>query len=558
MLGMAWAYAELGWGGYWAWDPVENAACMPLLTGTAFIHSVMIQERRGMLKMWNAWLVALTFILTIFGTFLTRSGVVSSVHSFGASTLGTYFLVFLVICIAFSVWVITSRRSLLQSEHRLDSIWSREASFIINNIILVGAAFSILWGTTYPIISEALTDVKAAVGAPFFNRVNVPIAIVLILLTGIGPLIAWRKASLEQLRRSFLTPAIVGLITMAVLAALGVTKTYALLVFGLSMFVLAGIVEEFYRGIRARRNKHGENVVQAMGGLILKNPRRYGGYLVHIGVLLFFVGIAASSAYQLEREGLLVKGETMEIGPYHLRLENVEPVEIPQAKGIAVTMTAFEGDKVVATLRPEKLIYRTGIKEEEQPTTNVAIRSNWKDDLYILPSAYYPDQGKVHIRAYVNPMVSLDLGRRWRGPVGRGPRPRSREPSPGIPPARPVRRRLGLEARRGGPSAPWRRRPSDDRRARIRIRPRRSRRPTPGRPALGTGGARGADSGRHSGFRRRPPDSRARAACRGPGRRHRDHLLLRVRATDGGRLQVRRGRHAPGGYLGEAPGRSDL
>ena len=406
MLGMAWAYMELGWGGYWAWDPVENAACMPLLTGTAFLHSVMIQERRGMLKMWNAVLVAITFILTIFGTFLTRSGVVSSVHSFGASTLGSYFLVFLTVCIVASIATIVWRKGLLRSEHQLDSIWSREAAFIVNNIILVGAAFSILWGTLYPVVSEAVAGTKASVGAPFFNRVNIPIAVVLLLLTGIGPLIAWRKASLEQLRKSFLVPLLVGGVLAALLAMMGFRHTYALLVFGLSMFVLATIVEEFVRGIRARRGKYGESIAQALGMLVLRNPRRYGGYLVHLGVLLFFVGIAASSAYKIESEALLLPGQEMTAGPYTLRLDKVDPVNIPRASGIAVTMTASRDGKPVATLRPERLVYRTGIREDEQPTTNVAIRSNLVDDLYLVPAAYFPDSGKTHLRAFVNPMVS--------------------------------------------------------------------------------------------------------------------------------------------------------
>ena len=406
MLGMAWAYMELGWGGYWAWDPVENAACMPLLTGTAFLHSVMIQERRGMLKMWNAALVAITFLLTIFGTFLTRSGVVSSVHSFGASTLGTYFLIFLVLCIAFCIVTIGANRSLLRSDYQLDSIWSREAAFIVNNIILVGAAFSILWGTTYPVISEAVTGVKATVGAPFFNRVNVPIALGLLVLTGIGPLIAWRRASLEQLRRSFLLPGLVGAVALAVLAAVGVRKTYAVLVFALSVFVMMTIIVEFWRGVRARRARHGESPMVAVVSLVLRNPRRYGGYLVHVGVLLFFVGIAASSAYKIEREALLTKGQEMELGRYRVRLDDVKEVSIPRATGISVTMTLLDGGRPVAVMTPEKLLYRTGIREEEQPTTNVAIRSNFRDDVYLVPAAYFPDKGQVHVKAFVNPMVS--------------------------------------------------------------------------------------------------------------------------------------------------------
>ncbi|MFN7974466.1 MAG: heme lyase CcmF/NrfE family subunit [Acidobacteriota bacterium] len=409
MLGMAWAYMELGWGGYWAWDPVENAACMPLLTGTALLHSVMIQEKRGMLKIWNASLAAITFLLTILGTFLTRSGVVSSVHSFGASTLGSYFLAFLAFATFGTTGVIVARRKLLRSEHSLDSIWSRESAFIVNNLIFVGAAFSILWGTLYPILSEAVTNVKATVGAPFFNRVNVPIAVFQLFLIGVGPLIAWRRASLAQLRRSFLMPLSVAGLVGAALFGLGVRKTWALLVFALSLFVLATIVIELYRGTRARM-QNGEAPVQALLLLVLRNPRRYGGYVVHLGVLLFFCGIAASSAYQKEGEALLTEGGELTVGSYRLKLMKVEDADIKRASGIVTTVDAYRTtrghEEKVATLRPERLTYYTGIREEEQPTTNVAIRSNWRDDLYVLPAAFFPDKRQVHLRAYVNPMVS--------------------------------------------------------------------------------------------------------------------------------------------------------
>ncbi len=406
MLGMAWAYVELGWGGYWAWDPVENAALMPLLTGTAFIHSVMIQERRGMLKVWNALLICLTFLLTIFGTFLTRSGVISSVHSFGSSTLGTYFLVFLGVCTVFSALTILVNRRLLATEHRLDSLLSREAFFLLNNLILVGAAFSVFWGTIYPVISEAVTGMKETVGAPFFNSINIPIAIVLLLLTGIGPLIAWRRSSSKQLWQSFSIPLLVALVPALLIPLYGARNLFATLIFSGAAFVVATIVLELYRGVRVRRMKQAEAVPVALVRLFQRNPRRYGGYVVHLGIIFFFVGIAASSAYRKQAEALLKVGETLAIGPYQVRLTGIDPIERPNATGIRTRFDLSKSGSLIATLAPEKLLYQTGLKEEMQPTTNVAIRSTLARDIYLVPAGWFPEESQVHLKAYLNPMVS--------------------------------------------------------------------------------------------------------------------------------------------------------
>src|SRR5687768_13250313 len=288
-LGMWWAYVELGWGGYWSWDPVENASLLPWLTMTAFLHSVMIQEKRGMLKRWNVGLVVASFLLSIFGTFITRSGVIASVHSFTQSGVGYYFLGFLLLAGILSFALLYVRWPLLEPEARLESMASREAAFLFNNLAFVGIAFSVLWGTLFPIISEAVRGTKITVGPPFFNRVNVPLGLFLVTLTGIGPLIAWRKASVQNLQRQFILPVVTGLVTGAILVALGIRDTYALIAWALAGFVVGTVGQEFFRGVRARHRMHGEPVVVALGRLIGRNRRRYGGYIVHIGIITYII-----------------------------------------------------------------------------------------------------------------------------------------------------------------------------------------------------------------------------------------------------------------------------
>src|SRR6202451_1514431 len=284
LLGQGWAYAVLGWGGYWAWDPVENASLLPWITATAFLHSVMMQEKKGMMKVWNMVLISGTFFLCIFGTFLTRSGVVSSVHAFAQSPIGKYFVIFLAIGIAATVILIFERLKYLKSEARLESVVSRESSFMFNNLILVASCFAVLWGTMFPVISEAVTGEKISVDAPFFNRINIPIGLALILLTGIGPLIAWRRSSLESLKRAFLVPTIAGVALMVGLAFLGVYEhPYALVSFGLCMFVTATIVTEFWKGASAIRDKDGVGLIPAAHAITHPHTRRYGGGTLHTG-----------------------------------------------------------------------------------------------------------------------------------------------------------------------------------------------------------------------------------------------------------------------------------
>ncbi len=315
-LGMGWAYVELGWGGYWSWDPVENASLLPWLTMTAFLHSVMVQEKRGMLKKWNLALIIGSWLLSIFGTFITRSGVISSVHSFTQSSVGYFFLAFLVVAAAASFALYATRLPLLTAETQLESMVSREASFLFNNLLLIGIAFSVLWGTLFPILSELVQGTKVTVGPPFFNQVNVPLGLALLALTGIGPLIAWRRASLPNLRRQFAVPATAGVFTLLVLLVGGMRDLYAVLAIALGGFVAATIVQEFARGTRARHRQYGEGYPLALARLLGRNRRRYGGYIVHTGIVILFVAFAGM-AFKTETEATLRPGESASLrSPY--------------------------------------------------------------------------------------------------------------------------------------------------------------------------------------------------------------------------------------------------
>src|SRR5437762_9780612 len=286
LIGMWWAYVELGWGGYWAWDPVENAALLPWLVMTAFLHSVMIQEKRGMLKKWNLGLILGAWLLSIFGTFITRSGVISSVHSFTQSSVGYFFLAFLIVAGTASFALYTSRLPLLAAEARLESMVSREASFLFNNLLFIGIAFSVLWGTLFPILSELVQGTKVTVGPPFFNQVNIPLGLALLGLTGIGPLIAWRRASLPNLQRQFAVPTTAGVFTLLILLVAGMRDVGALIAIGIAGFVTATIVQEFARGTRARHRQYGESYAFALARLLARNRRRYGGCNLHPGMAI--------------------------------------------------------------------------------------------------------------------------------------------------------------------------------------------------------------------------------------------------------------------------------
>ena len=400
LFGAWWAYRVLGWGGYWAWDPVENASFMPWLTGTAYLHSVMIQERRDMLKVWNMVLIVLTFSLTIFGTFLTRSGVIQSVHSFGQGPVGYYFLGFLIIVIGFSSYLIVSRLSILKSNNELDSIVSRESSFLFNNLILVGAAFATFWGTMFPLISEAIKGEKVTVGPPFFNQVNIPIGLVLLLLVGICPLIAWKKASINNFKRNFLIPFIVSIIGGIALMPIGTGHLMAWLSFTISIFVITTIVMEFYKGAIARRETTGEGFVKALITLIRKNKRRYGGYIIHIGVVLMYIGITGTS-YNMEKEATLKKGESMSIGDYKVVYKDIKNnTPVPTKVEVIATMDVEKDGKIIATATPRRDFYKTA----EQPISRVYNLSGLKEDLYIILAGFQED-GSATFKIHVNPLV---------------------------------------------------------------------------------------------------------------------------------------------------------
>ena len=401
LFGAMWAYEVLGWGGYWAWDPVENAAFMPWLVSTAYLHSVMIQEKKDMLRVWNMVLVLLTFSLTIFGTFLTRSGVISSVHSFTQSGLGPFFIGFLLLILLVSGGLIVYRLPELRTSGTIESFLSRESAFLFNNLLLVGIAFAVFWGTVFPVLSEWVRGVKITVGPPFFNRVNAPLGIALLFLMGVGPVIAWRRASPKNLWRAFAGPVLSGLVGTVLLLLLGVPLGGAFLTFACGCFVMGTIVQEFWRGMRARQAMLKERAPVALARVIGKNRRRYGGYIIHVGIVAIFVGIAASSAFQVEVRETLEAGEEMTAGRYRLVYERVESAEDGHMHSLAAVMSVWIGDERIAVMHPEKRFY----KKPEQPTTEVAKRTTLREDLYLVLGSFDPQTRLVTILAYVNPLV---------------------------------------------------------------------------------------------------------------------------------------------------------
>ncbi len=402
IIGAWWAYVELGWGGYWAWDPVENAGFMPWLVATAFLHSMMMQRRRGMLKVWNMMLIIFTFSLAIFGTFLTRSGILSSVHTFGESALGPFFLVFLGIILVGSLGLLFYRRRQLRSETEMESLVSRESTFLINNLLLVGAAFAIFLGTVFPVISEAVRGVEISVGAPFFNQVNGPIFLAIILLAGICTLIGWRRASTKNLIRNFLWPLIAAMVLAIVLFAFGIREGVSLVAFPLCLFVLFTILSEWFRGTRARRKIKSENYLKAFLSLIWANKPRYGGYFVHMGIIILAVGIVGSSVYDVEQEATLMPGESMTINNYSLTYEDMDYYTTPSREVVTATLSVSKNGKALGNMTPEKYFHYS----YQQPVTEVAIRSTLAEDLYIILVSW-DESGATAFKVMVNPLINL-------------------------------------------------------------------------------------------------------------------------------------------------------
>ena len=400
VLGGKWAYVELGWGGYWGWDPVENASLMPWLAGTALLHSIMIQERKGMLKVWNMVLVFLTYGLTIFGTFITRSGLVSSVHSFAQSQIGLYFVAFLVILGALTLGLLVSRWSLLHAEHRLESVASRESAFLLNNWILIGMLFAVFWGTMFPVVSEAVTGEKISVTAPFFNQINTPIAMVLLFLTGAGPLFAWRRTSPESLKQNFLLPGAAAVVTAVALIAGGVRDIYAIMCLSLCAFVVGAVALEFHRGTKARQRNAGESYRQGMYGLLSKSRRRYGGYLVHLSIIMMFVGFTGK-AFTTESEFVLGYGESEHVAGYTVRFESLAQREDANVAVSAAALSLFDDGEFLCTLLPERHFY----KHADQNTTEVAIFSSMREDFYLIMVGAAADNS-AKFQVYVNPLIN--------------------------------------------------------------------------------------------------------------------------------------------------------
>jgi cytochrome c-type biogenesis protein CcmF len=409
-LGMWWAYVELGWGGYWAWDPVENASLLPWLTMTAFLHSVMIQEKRGMLKRWNLGLIVGTFLLSIFGTFITRSGVIASVHSFTQSNVGYFFLAFLVVCGILSFTLLYTRWPSLKADVQLESVVSREAAFLFNNLLLVGVAFSVLWGTLFPILSELVRGSKITVGPPFFNRVNVPIGLLLLALTGIGPLIAWRKASPGNLKRQFTWPVAAGLGTAMALLAAGVRGLYPVMALSLAGFVAGTIMQEFYRGVRARRRMHGETAPVAFGRLVARNRRRYGGYLVHAGVLIYFVAFSGM-AFKREIEATLKPGDSATLASPFGHTYTFTHVGVSQFEALnrivsAATVQVAKDGEPQGLMSSEKRQHVDSFRRPTfEPSTEVGIRSSLQEDVYITYAGSVGGTEEAVYRFTINPLV---------------------------------------------------------------------------------------------------------------------------------------------------------
>ena len=409
VLGMWWAYVELGWGGYWAWDPVENSSFLPWLTNTAFLHSVMIQEKRGMLRKWNVVLVIASFLLSILGTFITRSGIISSVHAFAQSPVGTWFLGFLVFALVASTWLVMTRLRDLEAEAGLESMVSREAAFLYNNVVLCGIAFSVLWGTLFPVLSEWVRGSKITVGAPFFNAVNIPLGLLLLALTGIGPLIAWRRASVANLKRQFAAPLAAGVAAGALLLALGMRDGYALVAYVLAGFVTGTIVQEFAKGIGARRKMHGESVPVALLRLVGRNRRRYGGYIVHAGIVIMFAAFAGL-AFRKEFDVTLKSGESFTaIDPYgHSWTFTSQGISHDQRLNRLVTavgLTTTRDGEPAGVMASEK---RQHVDSRGNPTfepsTEVGIRTDAKQDVYIV-LAGVTGEDTAEIRVTFNPLV---------------------------------------------------------------------------------------------------------------------------------------------------------
>ncbi len=406
-LGAHWAYSVLGWGGYWGWDPVENASLMPWLTGTAFLHSVMMQEKRGMMKSWNVWLIFSTFILSILGTLLTRSGLVSSVHAFAESSIGPWFWGFLIIVMAVCLFTYIRNRDHLKSEHKLEALVSRESSFLFNNLLLLTACCTVLIGTLFPVLSEYVQGNKVTVGAAYYNVIAPPIGLGLLFLTGIGPLLAWRSSSLKSIRRNFILPGIAIVMTAVILMLTGMkpwqdlTYLFSLLAFSLGAGVTVAITAEFLRGAHVVQVQTGRNLFSAIIQLTRRNTRRYGGYLVHFGVVVIFVGLAGA-AFNQQREQEMNFNDQMKIGPYTLVCKDYTQDSNLNYDSEFAVLDVYRGGKKITQMTPEKRFYTAS----QQTSTMVANHSTLAWDLYVVYAGQNPTTNRPIIKVFLNPLVA--------------------------------------------------------------------------------------------------------------------------------------------------------
>jgi cytochrome c-type biogenesis protein CcmF len=400
VAGMWWSYEVLGWGGYWAWDPVENASFLPWLTATALIHSSMVQERRGMLRVWNLTLAVSTFLLTILGTFLTRSGILSSVHAFAEGTIGTYFLVFIAITLVFSVVLLMGRSEELKTPGSLDQIASRETVFFFNNVVLVAFTFTVLLGTLFPLLAEAFRGVTVSVGAPFFNQMTLPFVVALLFLMGVGPALPWGRASRSGVQQNFIQAGSAMVLVAILSVVLGLRNPYAILAFAFAAFALVTNIREYAIPIRARMKARGENPFRALERVCFSNPRRYGGYFAHLGIIVMAVGITASSALQHTYEATLRPGEEMTAGDFTLRFDRMWAQDQPQRFSVGATLTTWKNGRSVGILEPRLNYYPI----QEDPVPTPAVRSRMTD-LYVVLMAFQPDGSSATIQAIVEPLV---------------------------------------------------------------------------------------------------------------------------------------------------------
>jgi cytochrome c-type biogenesis protein CcmF len=401
IAGMWWSYEVLGWGGYWAWDPVENASFIPWLTCTAYLHSVMVQERRGMLKLWNLNLMVGTFVLTILGTFLTRSGIISSVHAFTQGTIGYYFLGFIAVVLISTLFLVAGNSDKLASEGRLDAPLSRETAFLLQNLLFTVFMLTVLIGTLFPLVAEAVRGVKVSVGTPFFNRMSLPMMVALLFLMGVGPALPWKKAAGPELKGKLLPGVVIGALFMGAALVLGARNAYSLLAFLFSGFALGVNLEEFVRGANARVRAHGELWPVALSRLVSGNRRRYGGYLSHIGIVMVALGVAGSSTFKQEQEATLKPGETITVAGHTLRFKAAWGREEPQRQVIGASMEWMDGDRVRAVIEPRMNYYPTS----QQPVPTPEVKSTLRGDIYLNLMAFKQDGSNVTVKVIWEPLV---------------------------------------------------------------------------------------------------------------------------------------------------------